>query len=155
MATRRWEVEMTAGAGSDPGAGPASFGLPGVGSGVGAPVDDDYPPGAKLGAAALTVVAPFISLVAAMMIRSSQPSPIRRATLGAWAIASGVWLALGLVIVIVTFAATANTAAQVRPNPSGPCDGGPEMGTTGTSLGNGNYRFPCEFGGSTVVHLGS
>lgn len=41
------------------------------------------------------------------------------------------------------------------PDPSGPCMGGPIQGESGQSIGNGNYRFACVDGGSTVVHLGN
>jgi hypothetical protein len=58
-----------------------------------------------------------------------------------------------LVIVVVLIAR--HSASPSRPTfPSGPCAGGPVNGSTGQSLGNGNYRFRCADGGSTVVHLG-
>ncbi len=62
-------------------------------------------------------------------------------------------LVLAMLIAIIVFASIANSRPAV--NPSGPCMGGPVMGQAGQSMGNGNYRFSCVFGGSTIVHLGN
>lgn len=118
-------------------------------------VDADYSDSSKLAAGVLTLVAPFISLLAALMMRGSQSNPIRRASLRTWAIASGVWLAFGLVIGIIIIGSLANSSPHHAPTTSGPCDGGPVLGASGVDVGHGNVRFPCTFGGSTVVHLGN
>jgi hypothetical protein len=59
-----------------------------------------------------------------------------------------------LVIVVVVLIARHSAAPSTPTFPSGPCVGGPMNGSTGQSLGHGNYRFRCADGGSTVVHLG-
>jgi hypothetical protein len=59
------------------------------------PGDTDYPTEYKLAAVLLTVIAPFVTLVAALIMRGSQSSPIRRARLRTWAVISGAWLAVG------------------------------------------------------------
>ncbi len=134
----------------------APTGAPAVGSLPGGvrPDDADYPSEYKVAAGLLTVVAPFVSLVAALIMRGSQSNPVRRATLRTWAVASGAWLAVGLLIVIVVVASAGNSVSHNVPSTSGPCLGGPDMGSSGVSVGHGNYRFPCADGGSTVVHLG-
>jgi hypothetical protein len=44
------------------------------------PGDADYPSEYKLAAGLVTVIAPFVSLVAALIMRGSQSNPVRRAT---------------------------------------------------------------------------
>ena len=117
--------------------------------------DVDYPSESKVLAGILTVFFPFISLIVALVMRSSERRPLRRASLLTWAIASAAWLAVGVVIVIIIAASASSAISHNQPSTKGPCQGGPVMGASGTPLGNGKYRFPCEFGGSTVVNLGS
>jgi hypothetical protein len=112
-----------------------------------------YDTGSKVAAALLTVFMPMIALIVALAMRSSEMNPVRRAELRSWAIASGAWLAAGLVIGIIAVASVANSVPRV--NPSGPCIGGPIFGAAGEPVGHGNYRFECSGGGSTVVHLGN
>jgi hypothetical protein len=120
------------------------------------PVDDvDYPQTTKVIGGVLTIFFPFVTLVAALILRSSERGATRRATLRTWAIASGAWLGVGILIGIIVAVSAASSVAHHTPSTSGPCDGGPDMGSTGVSIGHGNYRFPCSFGGSTVVHLGN
>jgi len=66
----------------------------------------------------------------------------------------------GLIIMVIlaliaigVFASIASHQSSV--NPSGPCIDGPVMGAPGQPVGNGNYRFACAGGGSTIVHLGN
>lgn len=63
-------------------------------------------------------------------------------------------MAILIAIGIAIFVFIAHSSS-FSPGPSGPCVGGPAMGQSGQSLGNGNYRFNCAGGGSTVVHLGN
>jgi len=132
--------------------GPAS--LPAAGSApiTGPATDGDYPQVNKVIAAVLTIFAPIICLIVALVLRSGEQHPVRRNTLKVWAIAAGVWFGLGLVIVLAVAAAAFHSVAD--PSTKGPCLGGPQMGATGTPLGHGRYRFPCADGGSTVVNLG-
>jgi hypothetical protein len=118
------------------------------------PGDTDYPTEYKLAAVLLTVIAPFVTLVAALLMRGSQPNPIRRARLRTWAIVSGAWLAVGLVIVLIVAASVSSAVSHNEPSTSGPCLGGPDLGSSGVSVGHGNFRYPCADGGSTVVHFG-
>lgn len=118
------------------------------------PGDADYASEYKLAAVLLTVVAPFVSLIAALIMRGSQTNPVRRATLRTWAIVSSAWLAVGLVIVLIVAASIGSAVSHNVPTTSGPCLGGPDTGSSGVSVGHGNFRFPCADGGSTVVHFG-
>jgi hypothetical protein len=115
---------------------------------------EDYSSESKLVAGLLTFFFPFVSVVAALILRSSQTKPVRRATLRTWAIVSGAWLAVGVLIVVIIAASLGSAVSNDKPSTSGPCVGGPDLGSSGVSVGQGNFRFPCTFGGSTVVHLG-
>jgi hypothetical protein len=53
---------------------------------------------------------------------------------------------------MIAIAAIASSVPQV--DHTGPCQGGPALGSAGVPVGHGNYRFDCEFGGSTIVHFG-
>ena len=61
-------------------------------------------------------------------------------------------VAIGIVIAAII---AANVHSAMNVSHKGPCVGGPAPGATGQPVGNGNYRFPCMGGGSTVVHLGN
>jgi hypothetical protein len=125
--------------------GPAEEPSPAQGTGYGA--------GAKAAGVLLTFVLPVIALIAALMLYGSQEDPLRRATLRAWALASGAWLAVGGLAVIIAISAISSSVPQV--SHKGPCVGGPAMGSAGQPVGHGNYRFDCVDGGSTVVHFGN
>ena len=59
------------------------------------PPDEPFPPWMMAVAVAAVLVAPFISLIVALVMRSSEPMPSRQAFLKNWAIWSGVWLFTG------------------------------------------------------------
>jgi hypothetical protein len=67
------------------------------------PVADDppYSTGATVGAVLLSLVMPFIALIAALVIRSQEHGPKRRQFLKNWAIGSGVWLCTGWLIPLI------------------------------------------------------
>jgi hypothetical protein len=67
---------------------------------------------------------------------------------------AGVSLVVTLIGILVFVIAAVALHAHESGGGPGPCVGGPVMGSTGQSLGNGKFRFPCADGGSTVVHLG-
>jgi hypothetical protein len=128
--------------------GPASYPAAGPVGGT-----SDYPPSWKIAAVLLTIFIPIIALIAALVLLGPETSQARRAALRAWAIASGAWLATGLLIAVIAFASIASSMPRV--SHSGPCVGGPAQGAAGVPIGHGNYRFNCVGGGSTVVHLGN
>jgi hypothetical protein len=67
-------------------------------------------------------------------------------------------LILAVVLALIALIAFVTIASRVRApsvSPSGPCVGGPATGSVGQPVGNGNYRFDCSGGGSTIVHLGN
>jgi hypothetical protein len=64
-----------------------------------------------------------------------------------------VMAAFLILIVIAAFVAFGRL--QSSSSPSGSCVGGPVTGSTGQSMGNGNYKFNCADGGSTIIHLGN
>jgi len=68
-------------------------------------------------------------------------------------IAGLIIMAIVIVLTVVIFISVASHGPSV--SPSGPCIGGPAPGAVGQSIGNGNYKFQCVDGGSTVVHLGN
>jgi hypothetical protein len=112
----------------------------------------DYDAGAKVAGVLLTIFLPLIALIAALVVRAAEADPLRRASLRAWALVSGAWLATGGIVGIIAAVAIASSGPEISND--GPCIGGPVMGSAGQPIGNGNYRFDCEDGGSTVVHLG-
>jgi hypothetical protein len=59
---------------------------------------------------------------------------------------------IAILIAVIVIAVNAHSGMSV--SHKGPCMGGPVLGATGEPVGNGNFRFPCADGGSTVVHLG-
>jgi zinc-ribbon domain len=69
------------------------------------PIEDEpYGTEMTLGAILLSVFAPFIALVVALIMRGSETRPKRRAFLKTWAIASGVWLATGFLLIVIVIA---------------------------------------------------
>jgi hypothetical protein len=101
----------------------------------------------------LTVFAPFIALIAALLLRGSERDPVRKRQLGRAAV-SGAYLAVAMVIAIAIFASFASTVSSLRPDANGACVGGPEIGAPAQPIGDGKYRVPCAGGGSTVVFFG-
>jgi hypothetical protein len=114
----------------------------------------DYGTGVKAAGVILTVFVPWLALIVALVLRASEASSVRRASLRRWAVLSGVWLALGVLVPLIGFGVFASSVQQ-QVSHNGPCIGAPASGATGTPVGNGNYRFDCAGGGSTVVHLGN
>jgi len=100
-----------------------------------------------------TLAFPFISLIAALLLQGGQSDPRKKAQLRTWAWASGGWLVLDLVLVLLAFGAFAHGAGSV--NHSGPCQGGPEIGATGKQVpGHPNkFVFPCAFGGTETTRF--
>jgi hypothetical protein len=80
------------------------------------------------------------------------PGPRRGGGLRVGGIAGVIILVAGIVVAIIV---VATVHSETHVNPRGPCVGGPQMGASGQPVGHGNYRFPCEDGGSTVVHIGN
>ncbi len=70
-----------------------------------------YPQVNVLIAVLLTLFAPFISLVAAILFMQEQRNSARRGQLKNWAIGSGVWLAVGGAIVIAGVASLSGGAS--------------------------------------------
>jgi hypothetical protein len=127
---------------------------PATGTGTQPPSNTDPPEGVPyesasvLGAVLLTIFIPIIALIAALMLRGSQRDPARRRQLGTWAVASGAFLMVSILIGIMI---VSSLSSSPNTDPNGPCQGGPKSGVAGEPVGGGNYRFPCEFGGSTIV----
>ncbi len=86
------------------------------------PADEPFPDWAPFAAGVAVFVAPFISLIVSLVMRSSEQRPSRRSFLKTWAIASGVWLCTGFLIVIIAFASLAHSSAFG----GGGCKGGPD-----------------------------
>jgi hypothetical protein len=101
------------------------------------PADEPFPEWAPIAAGAGTFFMPFISLIVALVMRSSEQRPSRRSFLKNWAIASGAWLCTGFVIVLIVFAAVAHSAGVF----GGGCKGGPEL-----------YGIPSYVSDSTGKH---
>ena len=81
--------------------------------------DEPFPEWAPIAAGVAVVVAPFISLIVSLVMRSSEQRPSRRSFLKNWAIASGAWLCTGFIIVLIVISAITGGGAF-----SGGCKGG-------------------------------
>jgi hypothetical protein len=111
-------------------------------------VDEPYGSGMTLGAVLLTIFAPFIALVAALIMRGSETRPSRLSFLKTWAIASGAWLATGFLLGILVFASVAG---------GGGCHGGMDpFGLPEYRSQDGQHwtaTYPCVDGGRTSTPL--
>jgi hypothetical protein len=87
------------------------------------PADEPFPDWAPFAAGVAVFVAPFISLIVSLVMRSSEQRPSRRSFLKTWAIASGVWLCTGFLIVILAFSAMGSGSGVLG---GGGCKGGPD-----------------------------
>jgi hypothetical protein len=95
---------------------------------------------------------PFISLLAALVMRSSERRPSRRSFLKNWAIASGAVLGGWLLIVIVVVASVAGHSGAF----GGGCKGGVDpfaVPTTFIQQSGSRHSMavvPCRLGGTTT-----
>jgi hypothetical protein len=108
-------------------------------------------PGATVAAAALaTLFFPLLSLIAALFLYGAESNPVRRNALRSWALASGAWIVVQLIVAVALFAAVwAGSTSEV--DRSGPCIGGPEIGSVGTPRDDGTTVFPCSISGTATV----
>jgi hypothetical protein len=110
-----------------------------------ADVDPPYGSGMGVGAVLLTLFAPFIALIAALVMRASETRPRRQSFLKNWAIASGAWLATGWLIGAILFFSIAGGG--------GGCRGGiDQFGIPSYQSTDGQHWvaiYPCVNGGST------
>ena len=106
------------------------------------------------GALLATLAFPFISLIAALLLQGGETDPRRRSQLRTWAWASGGWLVLWLIIVIVLASSISGSHSISR---SGPCEGGPKLGSAATQIPGTTNEFlqPCAFGGSQTITMPS
>lgn len=112
------------------------------------PADPPYPPAAVLGAGVATVVAPFLAVAAALLIRSGETRPARRAFLQTWAVISAglivVWLLIGFAII----SSHAGSAAHG-------CKGGIDLLVPPEYVKSGNRPwqaiYTCTNGGQTTT----
>ncbi len=109
-----------------------------------------YESSAVAGAVLLTIFAPFVSLVAALLLHGSERDPARKRQLGTWAAISGVYLAVGFLVGVMVFASIASGPHR---NTRGPCIGGPALGVPAEPLGDGRYRQPCAISGSEIIRF--
>lgn len=63
--------------------------------------DAGYAGAAVAGAVLATLFFPLIALIAALLLQGSQPDPRKKAQLRTWAWASVVWMAFGVLLVIL------------------------------------------------------
>ena len=106
-----------------------------------------------LGAVLLTIFAPFIALVAALIMRGSETRPSRLSFLKTWAIASAAWLATGFLIFIIFLASVTGGGG----GGGGECRGGMDpFGLPEYSSNDGQHwtaHYPCVDGGTTSTPL--
>jgi len=104
------------------------------------------------GAVLATLFFPFISLIAALLLQGGQSDPRKKAQLRTWAWVSGGWMVFWVLILVVLANVGGGSAGSV--DRSGPCQGGPKMGSKGRQIpGTNKFAFPCEFGGTETTLL--
>jgi hypothetical protein len=106
---------------------------------------DPYPQTNVMLAAILTLFAPFISLVAALLLAQEQRNPVRRQQLKKWAIASGAWLVVGGLVLFAGLSSLTVGASDSA------CEGGIDHLTPPTYIGSpGNWKaqYTCNNGGT-------
>jgi hypothetical protein len=62
---------------------------------------DGYPGAAVAGAVLATLFFPFIALIAALILQGGQTDPRKRSQLRTWAWASGGWMLVGVLLVVL------------------------------------------------------
>ncbi|HEY7257616.1 MAG TPA: zinc ribbon domain-containing protein [Gaiellales bacterium] len=131
---------------------------PGAGAGFSSPVapadpaSDDTPFSGEMTLAAflLAIFMPFIALIAALVMRSSEQRPSRRQFLKTWAIVSGAWLATGWIVALLLFVSVAGSIGSG----GGGCKGAPDpFGLPEYTSTDGKHWtaiVPCTGGGTTT-----
>jgi hypothetical protein len=120
-----------------------------------APESEGYPGAAVAGAVLATLFFPFIALIAALVLQGGQADPRKKSQLRTWAWASGGLLVLDLLLVLLAVGAFAAGSSSGSADRSGPCQGGPKIGATGTQVPGQPHKFvfPCVFGGTETTRM--
>jgi hypothetical protein len=113
-----------------------------------------YDGAAVLGAVLATVFFPLIALIAALLLIGGQTDPRKRSQLRTWAWVSGVWVVLGLVLVLLAVG-TIGGSGSGSVHRSGTCVGGPKMNAAGTQVPGSTNQFvePCAISGSQTITM--
>jgi hypothetical protein len=108
-------------------------------------------PGAWVAAAVVaTLFFPVISLIVALVLLGQEREPSRRRSLRTWALASGGFLALQILIGIILLASVSQGSGGGA-DPGGECRGGVRTDVSAPERPDGTAVFPCEFGGSVTI----
>lgn len=99
--------------------------------------DEPYPNGAGFGAAVVTLFVPFIALIVALAMRSSEQRPRRREFLKTWAIASGAWLLTGWIVGVIVFASISASGGE--------CQGGIDRSVFPTFTSTDNVHWTATY----------
>lgn len=81
------------------------------------PASSGYDSAAVIGGAIATVFFPLISLIAALLLQSGQPDPVKRKQLRTWAWVSVGWIAVQAFFVILAIGAFWSHAGPIHPVP--------------------------------------
>jgi hypothetical protein len=112
-----------------------------------------YSGAAVAGAVLATLFFPVIALIAALLLVGGQADPGKGSQLRTWAWASGGWLVVQVVI-LVLLANVGGGSRSGSPSRSGPCQGGPQPNAAGRRIpGTHTFVFPCVFGGTETTRL--
>ena len=112
-------------------------------------------PGTTVAAAALaTVVAPVLSLIAALFLLGRERDDTKRRGLRTWAWASGGWIGVQVLAAVVIALVVWNGSSAAKTDTAGPCVGGPKLDADGRTRPDGKTVFPCEISGTATVDLG-
>ena len=110
--------------------------------------DTPFPDWAAIAAGVLTLVMPLISLIVAVVMRSSERGSKRRGFLKNWAVASGAWLCTGWLVALLVISSSGAMSG-------GGCRGGADpfgvpISFTSTDNKHWTATVPCVNGGTTT-----
>jgi heme/copper-type cytochrome/quinol oxidase subunit 2 len=116
-------------------------------------MESGYPSTSVAGAVIATIFFPVISLIAAFFLLGRERDPRKRATLRRWAWASGVWLVVPVVLLVVLASVTFGSSSHSGVDENGSCVGGPKLlGESSNVTGSTNkFVVPCAISGTETI----
>jgi amino acid transporter len=109
--------------------------------------DEPYGGEVTLVASLATLVAPFIALIAALVMRANELRPRRRSFLRGWAIASAAWLCTGWIVAFLVITSISSSASG--------CKGGIDRFSVPSFQSSDNVHwtatYACVNGGTKTV----
>ena len=105
-----------------------------------------------VGAGLATLFFAPIALIAALIMLGGERDPVKRASLRSWAWFSAAWTVVPIVLLIVL---ASHSFGSAKPDRSGPCVGGPQIGAEGRNVPGSTTKFvmPCAISGTETMSM--